>query len=281
MGTRAPVEPPSNTLERWCWDFLGTADLEEKLCPPAPPDAREGASWENAPPRRWLARPVRPAALRSATRSPGTPGSGAWREASVRARLVHVALHHELQAAELFAWAFLAFPEAPRAFRAGLIGLCREELAHLGLYRAHLRRLAYDAGAFPVRDWFWERVPACRDALGFVAFLGLGLEGGNLEHGPRFAEGFRRAGDEAGARVFERVAREEIAHVAFAAHWFERLSGAPLDYGRWRAALPSPISPAMLRGRPLNRSARAQAGLDPAFLDALEAELPTTVPRIP
>ena len=187
---------------------------------------------------------------------------------------MHTFLHHELQAAELFAWAVLAFPTAPQPFREGLVQLCREELTHLALYVEHLNELGFAVGDFPVRDWFWSRVAKCTDAIAFVALQGLGLEGANLEHSPRFAAWFRDAGDEAGARILERVAEEEIGHVAFATRWFERLSGAPLDYDRWCAALPAPLTPAILKGRPLNRRARAQAGMDDAFLARLEAEPP-------
>ena len=78
-----------------------------------------------------------------------------------------------------------------RRFRAGCLRLCQEELGHLGLYRAHLARLGFAVGAFPVRDWFWERVGGVPDPLAFVALLGLGLEGANLEHSARFAHWFR------------------------------------------------------------------------------------------
>ena len=113
-------------------------------------------------------------------------------------------------------------------------------------------------------------MPACADATAFVSLQGVGLEGANLEHSPRFAAWFRTAGDEEGARILERVAEEEVAHVAFAAQWFERLSGESLDFDRWRAALPAPLTPSILKGSPLNREARARAGLDAAFLERLE-----------
>jgi uncharacterized ferritin-like protein (DUF455 family) len=196
-----------------------------------------------------------------------------------RARLLHTFVHHELQAAELFAWAVLALPEAPRAFRAGLVRLCLAELCHARLYRARLRALGVEFGELPVRDWFWERVPECAGALAFVALLGLGLEGANLEHSARYARHFRAAGDEASARVLERIERDETRHVAFARRWFERFSGAPLDYDAWRAALPAPLTPALLQGRPLNRAARRAAGLDELFLERLAAEPPASARR--
>src|SRR5262245_26278348 len=202
----AECAPAPGTVEDWCWTLVTTCDLEGKLSPLPSPER-----WEDPPRARRLPFPGRPPVLRSIARAPRTPRPGALASARARAHLVHTFLHHELQAAELFAWAVLAFPATPRAFRAGLLHLCREELAHLALYREHLERLGSAVGAFPVRDWFWERVGRVPDALAFVALLGLGLEGANLEHSARFAAWFRAAGDEEGARILEHVGREEIA----------------------------------------------------------------------
>ncbi len=137
-----------------------------------------------------------------------------------------------------------------------------------------MRSLGTEFGAHPVRDWFWQRVPRCATPAAFVALQGLGLEGANLDHCPRFAAQFRAAGDEAGARILERVQQDEIGHVAFAAHWFEQFTGAPLEYASWRAALPAPLTPALLQGRPLALAARRRAGMDEAFLAELAAEPP-------
>ncbi len=143
------------------------------------------------------------------------------------------------------------------------------------MYAEEIARLGYAIGAFPVRDWFWERVPACPDPASFVAVMGLGFESGNLEHAASFALRFREAGDERGARVQELVAREEVAHVRFGARWFESFTGG-LDFDTWRRSLPPPLSPMLMRGRPLNRDARRRAGVPEAFLDALERWQPDT-----
>ena len=262
--------PPVGTVERWCHDFVLSEDRPWKLHPHAAPDPDLEASWEEDPPLRRLAAPGRPADLRVVTRSPRTPRAAALRDPALRARLLHTFLHHELQAAELFAWALLAFPTAPRAFKRGLLGLLGEELGHLALYEGHLQHLGARYGDHPIRDWFWERVPLCREPVQFVALMGLGLEAANLEHCARFAEGFRAAGDLEGARVLERVEREEIGHVAFATEWFRHFAGG-LSFETWAAALPAPLTPSLLRGKPLNRGARLAAGLDEEFLVRLEA----------
>src|SRR5690606_30531438 len=118
------------------FDFVTGTELETKLAPPPAP-----ACFEDTPPARRIAAPGRPPELRVVARSPRTPRPGALGSPAVRARLFATFLHHELQAAELFAWALLAFPGAPRALRRGLVRLAEEELAHLALYREHLHLL--------------------------------------------------------------------------------------------------------------------------------------------
>lgn len=275
---RLAEPPPAGTLERWCFDFILESELEPKLSPGAPASPDLESSWELDPQPRRLEAPGRPEQWQRVGRSPRTPKLAALREPEARCRMLHTFLHHELQAAELFAWAFLAFPETPREFRAGLLRLCAEELGHLALYREHLVRLGGALERHGARDWFWERALSCDSPAAFLAFQGLGLEGANLDHSARFAAGFRAAGDEVGASLLERVGRDEERHVAFAIRWFEFFQGE-LDYGGWCRALPAPLTPAVFKGKPLNLSARARAGMGTDFLDALEREPPARGPR--
>jgi uncharacterized ferritin-like protein (DUF455 family) len=244
--------------------YVSSTSLDHKRAPPPPP-----RTFAEAAPALRLARPGRPPELRVTARAPKSPGPEAIRCPERRAALIHTFLHHELQAAELMCWAILAFPETPEAFRLGLLGVARDEIRHLGLYEAHLSALGSRLGAFPVRDWFWERVPLVASPLGFVATFGMGIEGANLDHAARFAERFRAVGDEAGAVLQERVGAEEIPHVRFARTWFARWAAAD-SFSAWAAALPPPLSPLLMRGAPLNRAARREAGFSEAFVDALE-----------
>jgi uncharacterized ferritin-like protein (DUF455 family) len=262
-------EPESGTIQRWAWDYVLSATLEGKLAPLAVPERWE----ENAPVRRIEA-PGRPPELRIVAKAAKTRG---LRSAHGRARALHTFLHHELQAAELMAWAVLAYPETPREFRAGLVRIALDEIRHMHMYAKEIARLGHAVGEFTVRDWFWERIPSCRDAASFVAAMGLGFESANLEHTASYAARFREAGDEEGARVQEIIGREEIAHVRFGARWFETFTGA-LEFESWRSALPSPLSPLLMRGRPIHRDARRRAGQSEAFLDQLDAWQPDDLP---
>jgi len=259
-----PGETP--TVEDWALAFVSSTDLAHKRRPSACPEA-----FADSPVPLRVGAPGRPAELEVVDRSKRSVKRGELRDPTKRARLLHTFWHHELQAAELLAWAVLAFPDTPEDFRRGLLRICGDELRHMRMYEARLVEMGHAVGDFPVRDWFWQRVPSCQTALQFVALLGLGLEGANLDHADRYAEWFEAAGDEKGATVQRAVGADEVAHVRFAAEWFVRLGGGELGFQAWSGALVPPLTPAMFRGRPLNRADRRRAGLSDEFLDALEA----------
>jgi uncharacterized ferritin-like protein (DUF455 family) len=260
-------EPQQETVERWAWDYVHASTLADKLSPPPPPQ-----EWEPASAARRIESPGRPRELRVVGKAHKTRGL-AGEEG--RARALHTFLHHELQAAELMAWALLAFPQTPLEFRAGLVRIARDEIRHMRIYAEQIERLGFGVGAFAVRDWFWERVPTARTPASFVAVMGLGLESANLEHAASFAARFRQVGDEEGARAQELVGREEIAHVRFGVTWFEAFAER-LDFETWRRALPEPLTPLLMRGEPLQREARRKAGQPDRFIDELEAWTPDT-----
>ena len=252
------------TVEDWARELVSTSSLPDKLAPGAPPQR-----WDAPPRAERIAAPGRPRELVVIQKSPRSLRAVELRDPRKRARMLHAFVHHELQAAELFAWAILAFADAPMEFRAGLLRLCLDELRHARAYAQCVESLGARFGEFPVRDWFWQRVPQCATPLQFVALMGLGLEGGNLDHAARCASDFEALGDARSAAVQRMVERDEIEHVRFAASWFTTWTGG-LDFERWRAELVAPLTPSMFRGKTVNRAARAEAGLDDAFLDALD-----------
>jgi len=166
-------------------------------------------------------------------------------------------------------WAALRFPDTPEAFRDGLIAIALDEVRHMGVYRRHIEALGFELGDFGVRDWFWQRVGQVSSPVQFVALLGMGFEGANLDHADRWAQRFRAAGDVEGAAIQEQVGREEVGHVRFALKWFAEWTGGT-DFDTWEASLPPPLTPLVLKGRSLQRAQRRRAGFSDDFLDALE-----------
>jgi len=252
--------PEPGTLERWAWDYVHATTLTAKLSPGVPPTLIESKAHE----RRPLS-PGRPAEL--VVREKAGKQRGFASEHG-RARAMHAFFHHELQAAELFAFALLAYPDAPPALRDGLVRILLDEVRHANLYAEEVSRLGAEIGAFGVRDWFWERIPRCTDIVSFLATMGLGFEAGNLDHASRFERIFRDVGDAHAAAVQALVGRDEVAHVRFGAIWFANLRGS-LEFDDWCSTLPDPLSPMLMRGETLDREARRAAGMSDEFLDRL------------
>ncbi|MBL9037636.1 MAG: DUF455 family protein [Archangium sp.] len=259
MSEHAP--PPAGTVERWAWDFVTSTRLADKLSPPPPP-----SEWSHPTHELRLTAPGRPAELVARAHKKKTPKVHLQAR---RAEVLHTFLHHELQAAELMAWAILAFPSTPPSFRRGLLSLCRDEIRHLQMYRDHLVTLGHPFGSFPINDWFWRRVPNDNATPAhFVARLGIAFEGANLDHGARYTAAFAAAGDARAAEIQAQIVEEEVPHTAFGLHWFEAFTGT-VAFDTWRTYLPAPISPVMARGTPFNVEARRKAGYSDDFMASL------------
>jgi len=263
-------------LDAWARAYILVGTPEAKLAPPPRPRlARAGdAAVDRVARAPAPAAPGRHHPFRVVQRAEKIPTGRGLERSAGRARLLHTFLHHEVQAAELMAHALLRFPAAPPRFLRGLAAILDDEVRHAAAYNARLAELGHRYGDFPVRDWFWQRVPSAPDPRSFVALMGMGLEGGNLEHTRRFERELHAVGDSVSAALVAEVGAEEVAHVRFATRWFQRFSGcaerSSPDFDSWREALPRPLTPMVLRGLPLDRERRARAGQGEPFLDALE-----------
>ena len=110
-------------------DFAGQVlfamTLEEKLrCPADITDEQPG------PPVATPDLPGRPAELRfklSGTARGGFPGIRHLEQDRERGRLLHFFANHELLATELMALVLLRFPDAPAAFRKGVLQTLKDE----------------------------------------------------------------------------------------------------------------------------------------------------------
>jgi uncharacterized ferritin-like protein (DUF455 family) len=205
------------------------------------------------------------------------PPIAGMRDPSQRGRILHALANHELQAIELFAWALLAFPDAPRGFRAGLVGILADEQRHLRLYQARLAAHGLGFGDLPVTAHFWNRLPAPPTPLRFVCTMGLTFENANLDFAGAYAAAARAAGDDETAAALDVVHVDEIGHVRFAWEWMRRLSGGADPWQTYLASVEPPLGPARARGRELDVEARRRAGLSDDFV----AQLAAAVPRRP
>jgi uncharacterized ferritin-like protein (DUF455 family) len=251
--------------------LLNRPDLTGKL-------ARFPADWTDdapGPPTR-IDRPARsPELTIRSSREVKVPPVEGMADPTQRARILHALANHELQAAELFAWALLAFPDAPPAFRRGLVAILGDEQLHCELYLARLEALGHRFGDHGLTGHFWNKLGAITSPLTFVCTMGLTFENANLDFARAYADAARAAGDDATAAALDRVHADEIRHVRFAWSWLGKLK--PADQSAWNTYLASvewPLGPGRARGKQFDADARRRAGLDDEFIDQLAAAAP-------
>jgi uncharacterized ferritin-like protein (DUF455 family) len=249
--------------------LLLTEDLDLKLAP-----APAGLTDEDPGPPLRILEPGRSPNLRFATRIE-VPSIEGFHDPTQRRRILHALANHEFQAAELFAWALLAFPDTPPEFRRGLLKILDDEQRHTRMYIARLEDAGARFGDYPVNGYFWGKVEAITSPLRFLCAMSLTFENANLDHTVDYTEAARRAGDAKTAAVIERVHLDEIEHVRFGWTWLQAFKEE--DESAWdayRANLTWPLRPAKARGRTFRREGREAAGLDAEFIRRLEQSEP-------
>jgi uncharacterized ferritin-like protein (DUF455 family) len=259
------------TIRSFATALLEATGLEQKLEPPP-----ERLSDREPGPALRVQAPARPQALRIVpARQVKVPPAAGMGDPAQRARILHALANHELQAAELFAWALLCFADAPPSFRRGLLGILADEQRHCRLYLDCMQALNVRFGDHPVTGHFWNKIQHVHTPLQFVCTMGLTFENANLDFALEYARGARNAGDERTATILEQVHDDEIRHVSFAWRWMHKLK-QPRD-SAWTTYLESvawPLGPARARGKRFDVSSRVAAGLDSDFIGKLQGTVP-------
>lgn len=243
--------------------------LEEKL---APPDSLLTDSMRGEPMRPSV--PGRPAKLQFAPRrsAPAMPRPGAFRDSAKRAVAHHIMANHELQAVEVMGFVLLAFPEAPEAFRRGLVNIIQDEQRHTRLHARRAAELGTEFGSLPVNCYIWKKALDYQCLLDYIVGLPLTFEGRNLDHTIEFEEYFRSAGDERGAAILRAIHHDEIKHVAFGVEWLKRLKSPDVsEWDAFCAHLHWPMRPEKARGEVFLAEPRRAAGMSEDFVTRLEA----------
>ena len=207
------------------------------------------------------------------------PSLAGMADPTQRGRILHALANHELQAAELFAWALLAYPGAPPAFRRGLLAILDDEQRHTRMYVARTEAHGIRFGDYPVSGYFWNKAHELTSPLRFICAMSLTFENANLDHTLELAAAAREAGDEKTAAVINRVHRDEIEHVRFGRRWLEHFKrpGQRL----WEAYLENlvePLHPGRASGEEMDPAARRAAGLPDDFIAGLERARALTGP---
>ena len=190
-----------------------------------------------------------------------------------RGQLLHFLANHELLATELMALVLLKFPDAPSAFRRGVLVTLQEEQAHTQMYLDRMAQCGVEFGSYPVSGQFWRLIEPMQSPMDFVSRLSLTFEQANLDYSLHFATVFNRIGDTQTAKILHQIYTDEISHVQHGLHWFRQWKDPQQsDWDAYQSALDFPMSPQRGRGprAAFNRTGRCQAGLTEDFIDAIE-----------
>lgn len=213
------------------------------------------------------ARPSRPELL-----PPGRmPKRGKGGSERGRIALLHALAHIEFVAIDLAFDIVGRFGAAfPRAFVDDWISVGADEAMHFALLDRRLRALGSFYGAMPAHDGLWQAASAtAQDALARLAVVPMALEARGLDVTPATVERFRAAGDEASARILNRIFTDEIRHVRYGTIWFEAACAerglAPALH--WQTLIGEHFR-GVVKG-PFNDSARDSAGLTREYYGAI------------
>ena len=256
-------------LHDFAEQVLFSATLEGKLaCPPVVTDERPGPAIM-AP----LA-PGRPPELRfkpQHTRKSNVPRVHSLEQPDERGRTLHFFANHELLATELMALVLLRFPNAPSAFRRGVLQTLKDEQEHTRLYLRRMRECGIAFGELPVSGYFWRAISSMESPLDYVAGLSLTFEQANLDFARYFGGGFARIGDQDTAQLLDRIYKDEIGHVATGLKWLRKWKNPQQsDWEAFCQQLKFPLSAQRAKGPAFNLEGRLAAGLDLGFINELK-----------
>jgi uncharacterized ferritin-like protein (DUF455 family) len=248
---------------------LFATTLEEKLLRPADiTDERPGPAFVTP------AAPGRPAGLQfklTGEARDSFPGTKNLEQEAERGKLLHFFANHELLATELMALVLLRFPDAPAAFRKGVLQTLKDEQEHTQLYLRRMRECGVSFGELPVSGYFWRSVSVMENPMDYVSSLCLTFEQANLDFARHFAQGFAAVGDAATAKLLDKIYHDEIGHVAYGLKWFRRWKNpCESDWEAFCRQLKFPLSPQRAKGMTLNVEGRRAAGLDAEFIAELD-----------
>ena len=195
------------------------------------------------------------------------PKRGKAQSLKGRIALLHALAHIEFVAIDLALDMAGRFGgEMEPAFTGEWLSVAADEAMHFALLARRLAALGNAYGDLPAHDGLWEAATATRhDLVARLAIVPMVLEARGLDVTPPMIERTRSAGDQATARILERIYADEIRHVRCGTTWFAKVCQMR---GSDPAATWQGLVEKHFRGGlkpPFNDSARQAAGLPREF----------------
>ena len=232
------------TVRQYAEGILLANSLAEKLAPPPAglkldPPSKGGYKAPDLPGRPQALRPHSGSGTRTKI-----PSVEQLSDENHRSVLLHFFCNHELLAVELMALALLKFPDAPNAFRQGLLHTLQEEQEHTQLYLDRMAATGTEFGDHSLSSMIWDHIATMESPLDYVSRLSLTFEQSNLDYAKHYAQAFARVGDDTTAQLLSRIYKDEIAHVGYGLKWLRRLKKEKeSDWDAWHRSLAHPLTP--------------------------------------
>ena len=262
------------TVREYAEKILLSTRLEDKLAAPPvdlklDPPSRGSYQAPSLPGRPESLLPRRPSETRTKL-----PSAELLSSEEHRSVLLHFFCNHELIAVELMALALLKFPDAPDAFRRGLLHTLQEEQEHTRLYMNRMAETGTTFGDHSLSRMIWDHISTMDSPLEYVSRLSLTFEQSNLDFAHHYSKAFHKVGDEKSSQLLAKIYHDEIAHVGYGLKWLRRFKEEKQsDWDAWHNALARPLTPIRAKAPegniPFNEEARRKAGLDDDFIKNL------------
>lgn len=217
-----------------------------------------------------IAEPARPENLQFSAERLNFPKN--FHEDKQRGIALHFFANHELLAIELMALCLLKFPDAPLAFRKGLVHIIGEEQEHLRLYIDRMQELGVHIGDVPVNRFFWDCLSGMSSPWDFVTGMSLTFEQANLDHCVHYGALFKDAQDEKTVGILEKVYTDELRHVRHGLHWFRQWkaeNAKEVDFFVHEKSLQLPLSLMRAKGLTFDRVGREKIGFTQDYIERL------------
>ncbi len=183
---------------------------------------------------------------------------------------LHHFANHELMAIELFAWAILAFPEAPFETRLDWLRTLKEEQLHLSMYLERLSNFGINFGDKPLNYLFWKQIPNLKTPEQFAAVMSISFEGANLDFSQIYARAFAHFGDFESASIMLKVYLDEVKHVKRGWEFlFPKSSPEKIEWDSYLKLLSFPFTPRRAKAYHYIPQTRSEAGFSIDFIDKL------------
>ncbi|MCW7461554.1 ferritin-like domain-containing protein [Leptospira limi] len=252
-------------LSEYAKHLLLAPNLEDKLLAPA-------KHWEEElddKPLR-LQKPGRSPLLQFSDKKVKIPRLEHLNLESNKGLTLHHFANHELMAIELFAWAILAFPNAPKSIRNGWVKTIEEEQSHLKLYIDRMNDFGVQFGDIPLNYIFWKQMEQFHTLESFSAVMSLSFEGANLDYSQVYAKVFSYFGDLKTSEIMLTIFEDEVKHVKRGVRAFEK--SIPPEKNSWEhylTLIQFPFTPRRAKGYLFFPETRYLAGLDQDFVNHL------------